>query len=187
MLWAGVMCAKDGKSSGSKGWKKEMRMNFRKIKPGDDTNLAELIRSNLRAYKLDIPGTVYFDENLYHLSDFYLADSEKRAYVILADDDDRVIGGVGIAEFDGFDDCAELQKLYLDDSYKGQGIGYELMKQAEDAAAKRGYKRVYLETHDNLDIAIHLYEKCGYREIERPASVVHSTMNRFFLKELTVR
>ena len=167
--------------------RKEMDMIFRQISPGDDTALAELIRSNLRKYKLDIPGTVYFDENLYHLSDFYLAYGEKRTYIILADDNDMVIGGVGIAGFDGFADCAELQKLYLDDGYKGQGLGYELMKQAEDAAAKRGYKRVYLETHDNLDIAIHLYEKCGYREIERPASVVHSTMNRFFLKELTVR
>ena len=159
-------------------------MTFRQIVPGDDTPLAELIRSNLRAYKLDIPGTVYFDENLYHLSDFYLADPERQTYIILADDADSVIGGVGIAGFDGFDDCAELQKLYLDDRYKGQRLGYELMKQAESAAVERGYKRVYLETHDNLDIAIHLYEKCGYAEIERPASVVHSTMNRFFLKEL---
>ncbi len=162
-------------------------MDFRQIKPGDDTDLAELIRSNLRAYKLDIPGTVYFDENLYHLSNFYLTDTKKRTYIILADENDSVIGGVGIAEFDGFEECAELQKLYLDDSYKGQGIGYKLMKQAEDAATDRGYKRIYLETHDNLDIAIHLYEKCGYAEIERPAFVVHSTMNRFFLKELTVR
>ncbi len=31
---------------------------------------------------------------------------------------------------------------------------------------------------------IHIYEKCGYIEIERPKEVGHSTMNRFFLKEL---
>ena len=158
-------------------------MTFRQIVPGDNTALAELIRHNLRTYRLDIPGTVYFDENLYHLSDFYLAEPKRRTYIILADDEDKVIGGVGIAEFDGFSGCAELQKLYLDNSCKGRRLGYELMKHAEEAAAERGYKRVYLETHDNLDIAIHLYEKCGYKEIERPASVVHSTMNRFFLKE----
>ncbi len=159
-------------------------MTFRQIEPCDDTAIAELIRHNLRVYRLDIPGTAYFDENLYHLSDFYLADPEKRTYIILADDANRVIGGVGIAGFDGFDDCAELQKLYLDDSYKGKGLGYELMKQAEAAAAARGYKRIYLETHDNLSVAIHLYKKCGFAEIESPASIVHSTMNRFFLKEL---
>ena len=32
--------------------------------------------------------------------------------------------------------------------------------------------------------AIHIYEKCGYKEIDRPKEVVHSTMNRFFLKFL---
>ena len=32
--------------------------------------------------------------------------------------------------------------------------------------------------------AIHIYEKCGYKEIDRPKEAVHSTMNRFFLKYL---
>ena len=61
------------------------------------------------------------------------------------------------------------------------------MKKVESAARELGYKRIYLETHNNLKAAIHLYEKCGYKEIERPAAVVHSTMNRFFLKELYSR
>ena len=47
-----------------------------------------------------------------------------------------------------------------------------------------GYKYSYLETHDVLKAAIHLYEKSGYKEIKRPAEVGHSTMNRFFLKTL---
>ena len=29
-----------------------------------------------------------------------------------------------------------------------------------------------------------VYEKKGYKEIERPKEVVHSTMNRFFMKNL---
>lgn len=37
---------------------------------------------------------------------------------------------------------------------------------------------------DNLKAAIHLYEKCGYKLIEKPKEVVHSSMNRFYLKEL---
>jgi len=43
---------------------------------------------------------------------------------------------------------------------------------------------MYLETHDNLAAAIHVYEKSGYKEIEKPAGIVHATMNRFFIKEL---
>lgn len=79
---------------------------------------------------------------------------------------------------------AELQKLYLNDNVKGRGFSYDLMNKVESVERELGYKRMYLETHNNLKAAIHLYKKCGYREIESPKAVVHSTMNRFFLKEL---
>ena len=105
---------------------KSTDMTYKKLTPDHDTALAELIRKNLKAYRLDIPGTVYFDENLYHLSEFYDKKQDKRIYQVLVDWKDAVIGGVGIAEFDGFSDTAELQKLYLDDSVKGKGLGYEL-------------------------------------------------------------
>ena len=77
-----------------------------------------------------------------------------------------------------------LQKLYLNDSAKGSGLGYELIDLIEEKMREAGYKTSYLETHDNLQAAIHIYEKKGYQEIERPKEVVHSTMNRFFKKKL---
>ena len=160
------------------------RLIYKKLTPSFDTAIAELVRRNLKAHQLDIPGTVYFDDNLYHLSDFFNAEPDKRKYFVLVDETDTVLGGVGLAEFEGIPDCAELQKLYLDDYVKGRGLGYDMMKKVETAARELGYKHLYLETHNNLEAAIHLYEKCGYKEIERPKTVVHSTMNRFFLKEL---
>lgn len=158
-------------------------MHYRIIEQKDDLILADIIRDNLKAHKLDIPGTVYFDDNLNHLSDYYLA-SPKRVYFIALDNDNNIIGGVGLAELDFMADTAELQKLYLVDAAKGQGISYELMSLVEDAAVNKGYKRMYLETHTNLSTAIHVYEKCGYMQIEKPDEVVHSSMNRFYLKEL---
>ena len=151
--------------------------------PEYDAAVASLIRTNLKAHQLDIPGTVYFDEGLDHLSDYY--NHPGRAYYVLLDGD-RVVGGIGYAEFPGFSRCCELQKLYLDDAVKGQGLGYDLISFIEAQAREKKYKQIYLETHTNLQAAIHIYEKCGYREIPRPESVVHSTMNRFYLKELKV-
>ena len=100
------------------------------------------------------------------------------------DENDKIIGGVGIAEFDGLCDCAEIQKLYLDDSSKGKGYGKELMKIAENEARKSGYKQLYLETHSNLTAAIYLYEKSGFKQIDRPKETVHGKMDRFYLKKL---
>ena len=158
-------------------------MHYRIIEPKDNLIIANIIRDNLKANKLDMPGTVYFDENLNNLSDFYLA-SPQRAYFIALDDNDNIIGGIGLAELGFMDDTAELQKLYLTDAAKGQGLSYELIELVEETALNKGYKRIYLETHTNLKAAIHLYEKCGYKLIEKPKEVVHSSMNRFYLKEL---
>jgi putative acetyltransferase len=158
-------------------------MNYRIIEPKDDLILAEIIRGNLKAHKLDIPGTVYFDDDLNHLSDYYLA-SPGRTYFIAMDDTDNIIGGIGLAELDFMDDTAELQKLYLTDAVKGQGLSYKLIELVEKAAIDRGYKQIYLETHTNLKTAIHVYEKCGYKLIEKPKEVVHSSMNRFYLKDI---
>ena len=157
---------------------------YRKIQAPDDQKIAEIIRANLEKLHLDIPGTAYFDPELDHLSAYYDSDPAKRAYFVALDEAGQVIGGVGFAEFDGIEDCVELQKLYLDDSAKGKGYGKDLMCLAEEQARSAGYRNLYLETHTNLAAALGLYEKLGFQSIEKPRSTQHSTMNRFYRKPL---
>ncbi|SKB83898.1 putative acetyltransferase [Lachnospiraceae bacterium] len=158
-----------------------MDYKLRRITPEDNTAVAAIVRDNLKKFGLDIPGTVYFDEGLDRLSDLYDRD-DCRYYV--AETDGKVIGGIGFAPFAPMEDTAELQKLYLTDAAKGNGIGYELVNFVESKMRDAGFRQSYLETHNNLRAAIHIYENSGYHEIERPKEVVHSTMDRFFLKEL---
>ena len=158
-------------------------LHYRKIEAADDAEIARIIRSNLEKLGLNIPGTAYFDPELDHLSAYYHSRPDKRVYFI-ALEEGQVIGGVGVAEFDGIEACAELQKLYLADSVKGKGYGKELMRIAEEWARVAGYRHLYLETHTNLSVALKLYEKVGYRQIEKPCSTQHGTMNRFYLKDL---
>ena len=157
---------------------------IRPIKAEDDPKIARIIRYNLECFHLDIPGTAYFDKELDSLSSYYNALPEKRRYFIATDSDGGVIGGVGIAEFEGLDNCAEIQKLYLSDSAKGRGLGKRLMQTAEEFAAEVGYKRLYLETHSDLKAAIGLYEKLGFHMTDKPETALHSTMDRFYIKEL---
>lgn len=159
-------------------------LNYRKIEATDDEEIAQIIRSNLEKLHLNIPGTAYFDPELDNLSNYYNKNPDKRVYFIALGKNGQVIGGVGIAEFDRIEDCAELQKLYLNDSVKGNGYGKELMQIAEDWAKSAGYKNLYLETHTNLSVALKLYEKMGFHRIEKPCSAQHNTMNRFYLKKL---
>ena len=159
-------------------------LNNRKLEAKYDAQIAKIIRTNLERFHLNVPGTVYFDPELDHLSEFYDANPEKRAYFVVLDDQEQVIGGIGIAEFSGIPNCAELQKLYLDDSAKGKGYSKELIRLAETWARAAGYQNFYLETHTNLEVARKLYEKMGFAEIEKPSMVQHGTMDHFYLKEL---
>ena len=70
-------------------------------------------------------------------------------------------------------------------SSMGKGLGRMLMQTAENFAKDRNYKKLYLETHSSLKAAIRLYEKLGFKETNRPEFILHSTMDRFYLKELS--
>lgn len=156
-------------------------LHYAPLSPAYDAPLAALVRRLLKAHGLDIPGTVYFDEGLDHLSAYYNAPG--RAYFLLLEGE-KLVGGIGLAEFAGLPGHCELQKLYLDESLQGRGLSYEMIRLVEDKARELGYAGIYLETHHNLQTAMHVYEKSGYEEIPRPESVVHSTMDHFFRKDL---
>ena len=160
-----------------------MNYEIKKITPKHNTAMAKIVRDNLKNHGLDIPGTAYFDSSLDNLCKFY-NNGDKRGYYVLTDENDTVLGGVGFAEFEGFDSCAEVQKLYLADEVKGQRFGYKMMEFIEDKIKESGYKLSYLETHSNLKIAIYLYEKIGYEKIEKPKDVAHGAMDSFYIKKL---
>ena len=48
-----------------------MSITFRKIEERDDRELAEVIRTVFREFKIDKPGTVYFDPTTDHLFDLF--------------------------------------------------------------------------------------------------------------------
>ena len=152
-------------------------VKYREIEPSDDARVAEIARYNLKKFHLDLT-------ELDHLSAFYSEKPDKRRYFVALGMDGQVIGGAGFAEFEGLDDCAELQKLYLVDSVKGKGYGKDLVQLVEEGAKAAGYKSLYLETHTNFSVALQLYEKMGFQQIEKLCVTQHSTMNRFYLKKL---
>ena len=156
-------------------------MNFAPIQPSYDTPMAAIVRAALEEHGLNIPGTAYYDPSLDHLSAYY--DAPGRAYYVL-EEKGAVIGGVGLAKFHGLPGCCELQKLYLTSAYRGQGLGREMIRFIEDRAREMGYRQIYLETHSALGAALRAYEGAGYRRIPRPDAVIHTTMDRFYLKEL---
>ena len=80
-------------------------------------------------------------------------------------DSGRVIGTVAIAKLD--EATAELKALYLDNSYRGKGLGYKLLDKAVDFARSSGYKRVVLDSMSKYESVARLYRKYGFTDTAR--------------------
>ncbi len=143
-----------------------MNISFRTIEKRDNREIAELIRTVFREFKIDRPGTVYFDpttDNLFEL--FRMPGSE----YWLAEENGVIIGGCGIYPTPGLPDgCAELVKFYLSETHRGKGIGWQLMEKSFGSAKQFGYNKLYLESLPELGKAISLYERAGFKNISGP-------------------
>jgi putative acetyltransferase len=136
---------------------------YRNIGADDNKELADLIRCVFREFKIDRPGTVYFDpttDNLYELfktpgSVYWVAEAKG-----------AIAGGCGIYPTPGLPEgCAELVKLYLLPQWRGKGIGRELMEKCFESARQSGYSQLYLESLPELSKAVSMYLNSGFRHI----------------------
>ena len=65
------------------------------------------------------------------------------------------------------DGAAEVKRMWVHDDWRGAGLGARLLRHLEERARARGHAVVRLDTNDTLVEAIAMYERAGYRSIER--------------------
>jgi putative acetyltransferase len=160
-----------------------MEMTFRPIEVEDNKEIAELIRTVFREFKIDRPGTVYFDPTTDNLFKLF---REPGSEYWIALENGKIVGGCGVYPTPGLPDgCAELVKFYLASSHRGKGIGRQLMEKTFESAKEYGYRELYLESLPELNRAISLYEKAGFKFIPGPmGNSGHFGCNIWMLKEL---
>lgn len=143
-----------------------MSITIRKIAADDNAAAAEMIRTILREFKIDRPGTVYTDPTTDQLSKLF--EHPESAYW-LAEEDGEIIGGCGIYPTTGLPEgCVELVKLYTAASARGKGIGKMLMQKSIESAQHFGYNEIYLESFPELTTAINMYKKAGFITLPAP-------------------
>jgi GNAT superfamily N-acetyltransferase len=75
--------------------------------------------------------------------------------------------------------------MWVADDWRGFGLGPRLLRALEDHAAQMGLARVRLDTNPVLLEAIIMYEKAGYRPIDRYNDNPYA--GRWFEKQLSPR
>ncbi len=126
----------------------ETKILIRKIVADDNAALAIIIRSALKEFNANKPGTVYFDNTTDSLSEIFKV--KKSAYFVLPEN------------------TCELVKMYLSKKFRKKGFGQMLLEKCMAEAMKTGFEKMYIETMPELTNAISMYEKNGFQFIYAP-------------------
>src|SRR5512142_3174048 len=73
----------------------------------------------------------------------------------------EIVAGGGLRTIG--ESTGEIKRMYVAPSFRGMGVGAQLLAALEAAAAGMGMTRVRLDTGSRQPGARHLYEKSGYR------------------------
>jgi putative acetyltransferase len=91
--------------------------------------------------------------------------------IFMAIEDGSAIGTCALLAME--DGGFEVAKMTVAERCRGQGIGRKLLAHAIEHARAMGASRLYLETNNALQNAIHVYESLGFRHL--PPERVHSS------------
>jgi GNAT superfamily N-acetyltransferase len=142
----------------------------------------ETVRALFREYQAGLNIDLCFqsfDEELAGLPGRY---APPQGTILLAEAEGGAIAGViAMRALDPF--TAEMKRLFVRPSYQGTGLGRALAEAIIDAARRRGYSRMRLDTLPMMGSAIALYRKLGFVEI--PAYTVNPVEGALYL-ELTL-
>jgi putative acetyltransferase len=86
-----------------------------------------------------------------------------RGALLLAQVDGGFVGCVGLRDWG--ENIAEMKRMYVLPSFRGQGIGSALTKRFIRVATDLNYEAVRLDTIPRLDRAISMYRNTGFKEI----------------------
>jgi ribosomal protein S18 acetylase RimI-like enzyme len=97
------------------------------------------------------------------LSDFPGEYREPDGTFIIAKDENGVVGCVGLKKLD--ENVCEMKRLFVNDEYKGKGIGRKLVELVIEEARSRKYKAMRLDSLRKLESALKIYYKNDFHEI----------------------
>lgn len=87
--------------------------------------------------------------------------------VALSDGAPVACGGVQRLPDDAGRRVGEIKRMWVDDAWRGAGLGSRMLRRLEAETRSLGYDVVRLDTNLALVEAIAMYERAGYREIGR--------------------
>ena len=133
-----------------------LRNDFR---PGDMGYIIYLVGDiYAREYGMGLLNDIEMAEFLVHFIQQQNPDKER---IWMAEMDGQMVGTIIV--FQEKPGIAHVRTLILHPSVRGRGLGRTLLQEAVNFCREVGYKKINLETFDELLAALHLYETFGFQ------------------------
>lgn len=156
-------------------------MRIKEIEEKDNQQVEQLIRTCLKEFGADKPGTAWSDPDLGRFYSLYQQPGSKYWVV---EEEGTIVAGCGIGPIEGHPEVCELQKMYTAKNTRGTGIAHDLLQTALTFASQH-YSRCYLETLSNMTAANRFYLKTGFQRLDRPLSETeHYACDVWYIKDL---
>ena len=153
------------------------------IKAEYDTQVCEIIKKVGAEFGASGEGFGPADPEVLAMSQHYKDEDLSQYFVALING--RVVGGCGIAAFNHSAKVCELRKLFLQAEGRGLGLGEKLTKKCLHYAKNKGFQQCYLDTLTRMTSAVALYEKLGFRHLDKPLEAsIHNGCDVWMLKNL---
>ncbi|MBK9336862.1 MAG: GNAT family N-acetyltransferase [Lewinellaceae bacterium] len=157
---------------------------FRPIRSEDNTAVARIIRTVMTEYGAVGSGFSIEDPEVDAMFEAY--DQPRAVFLVLVNDEGRLVGCGGMAPLQGGDaDTCELKKMYFLPEARGQGMGRQLVETLENAARRHGFRIMYIETIAAMQEANRLYRRLQFEPLTGPmGNTGHTGCGLFYKKEL---
>jgi GNAT superfamily N-acetyltransferase len=133
------------------------------VRPAATDDDYRLVSELFREYLASLPFEIDFqdvDTDVEHPTSYY-GPPDGRAFLGLVDGE--CVGVVGVRRFD--ETSCELKRMYVRPGTRRAGLGRRLAEAAVAAARELGYRRMLLDTVEDMHAANALYESLGFRDV----------------------
>jgi len=156
---------------------------IREIRAEDNAEIEQVIRDCFHEFKIPLEGTAYTDPETKSMFSAY---QNKNDVYFVIEVNGKVFGGGGVKPLNNFEgSVCEIQKMYFSPKVRGKGVGNMLFKKCLETAKKIGFKQCYLESAHQLKAAIHIYEKHGFKHLDKAlGDTGHSACGVWMIKDL---
>lgn len=90
--------------------------------------------------------------------------SESISDVLIANVSGTAVGCAGLKAYSDTD--VEIKRVWVDPEFRGNHISSDMMDALEKKASELGFKRAILQTRPQMETAVSLYTKRGYKLID---------------------